>query len=379
MKIFHLPIDLGGHASGLAAAQRELGHDATAISLQWSALGFNGDLCLEPPPGARSRLLRREAARFRLLWRTLRDADVIHCHFGQTALSVRPFPVRDGGATDSASESLRVAYARLLWLKDLGLWCLAGKVLAMSFYGDDIRPIAASVARNRFSHLGLPEIAAPLSARDPLRPTFLRAIDRRVPLLYAANPDLLEILPARARWIGYSHCDHRRVAPRPWPETGDDLRILHMPTNRAVKGTAMLCEAVARLRAQGVCLSLTLVEGQDNARALARLDDHHLLVDQLRVGWYGGVAVEAMAAARPVVCHVHPADAALAPAGLLAALPLIEANPETIADVLRSLATTRRAELEGLGRASRRFAEAWHDPLRIAGALIEDYKGAGAR
>ena len=37
-----MPIDLGGHASGLAEAQRQLGHEAEAISLHWSPLGFNG-------------------------------------------------------------------------------------------------------------------------------------------------------------------------------------------------------------------------------------------------------------------------------------------------------------------------------------------------
>lgn len=370
-----MPIDLGGHASGLAEAQRQLGHEAEAISLHWSPLGFNGDTCLEPPPGSRHRLLRRELGRFSLLWRTLRAADVVHCHFGQTALSVRAFPLREANPSSELGESLRLAYARLLWLKDLSLWRATGKTLAMTFYGDDIRSIEASVRSNPYSHLALPEIAGPLRRRNEFRSRYLDVVDRNVQLIYAVNPDLLPGLPSRARWLAYSHCNPSRQLPRPWPGEARPLRLLHMPTNRAVKGTAALIAAVERLRAEGHALHLTLVEDRQNAQALAELDSHHVLIDQLRVGWYGGVAVEAMMAGRPVVCYIHEADLARTPSAFANELPIMRANPDTIEGVLRGLLGLSEGRLREMGEQARRFVETWHDPAQIAASVLDDYAG----
>lgn len=379
MRIVHLPVDLGGHASGLAAAQRALGHEAEAVSLAWSELGFNADRSLDAPQGTSGRLRRREGARWRLLWETLVQADVIHCHFGQTALSVRPYPLLDPTAPGSRwGERLRQLYARLFWLRDLPLWRSAGKTVAMTFYGDDIRSIAGSVERNAWSHLAIPSVAGPLLPREALRGELLRAVERHVPLVYATNPDLLETLPTRARLLGYTHCDPRRIAPAPWPEAWEELAIVHMPTNRAVKGTDILVEAVETLRAEGCPIRLTLVEGRSNAEAVAAIARHHLLFDQLRVGWYGGVAVEAMMLGRPVAAFLHPRDMALAPPALAAELPILPVTVDGCIGTLRALAATPREALALRGAQSRAFAERWHDPKLIAQGVIDDYRSAGA-
>ena len=374
LRIIHLPIDIGRNVAGLAAAQRALGHDATCISLQWSALGFNGDISFEPEPSAPNRLMAREIGRFRLLWRTLTAADVVHCHFGRTALSVRSFPLRDPAA-EGPGEQLRLAYARLFWMKDLPLWRALGKTIAMTFYGDDIRQTSLARARNPFSHLHLPEVAAPLAGREPLQRRLSALMERYADVIYATNPDLLECLPARARLLPYSNM--APAAPPPWPGDGP-LKLLHMPTNRSVKGSDLIAAAAIRLKGAGVAVELTEVENVANEKALAAIDAHHMLVDQLRVGWYGGVAVEAMARARPVVAYLHPGDLKLAPAGLAQSLPIINANPESIFDVLRAQALTPKTELRALGQRSWAFATCWHNPAKIAADVIADYrKGLG--
>ena len=370
LKIIHLPVDIGGSAAGLAAAQRRLGHDAVCYSLQWSALGFNGDVSLEPPPGAPGRLLRREAGRFALLARTLAGADVVHCHFGRTALSVRALPQSEPGA-GGFGEALRLAYARALWMKDLPLWRLAGKRVAMTFYGDELRQADIACARNPHSHLHLPDVAAPLAGREPAQRRLAALSARYADVLYATNPDLLEFLPQRARLLPYSNT--LPAAPPPWPGEGP-LKILHMPTHRAVKGSDLIGAAVARLRAEGEAIELTEIENTANDEALAAIGAHHLLVDQLRVGWYGGVAVEAMAQARPVIAYLHPADLRLAPPELAAALPVISADPGSIVDVLRAQARRPRGELRVIGERSRAFADLFHDPLKIAEGVIGDYR-----
>ena len=56
------------------------------------------------------------------------------------------------------------------------------------------------------------------------------------------------------------------------------------------------------------------------------------------LGWYGGVAVEAMALGRPVVCRI---DQAANPFG--ERLPIVDASPDDLRDRLRPLVRDRAA------------------------------------
>jgi glycosyltransferase involved in cell wall biosynthesis len=100
------------------------------------------------------------------------------------------------------------------------------------------------------------------------------------------------------------------------------------------------------------------------------------LVDQLVVGWYGGVAVELMALAKPVIAHIDPADLDALPEAMRSELPVIDANAQTLTDVLHDLLTTRRHELPEIGRRSRSFAEKWHDPNVLAARTEAAYRDA---
>lgn len=370
LRILHVPVDLGGHPRALAEAQRRAGHEALCVSLAWSALGFNGDACHDAPLGTPGRLRRREAARWRLFWRSLRWADVIHCHFGQTLASVRALPRRDA-ARGGLAEALTVAYARLLWLQDVRLWRLLGKRVAMTFYGDDIRPVDLARARNPFTHLALPELRG-TAERDAPKRRLADALAQSGVRLFATNPDLLAALPPGAAFLPYGHVEPARHALRP-PQEGRPLRLLHMPTHRAVKGTDIFVGAVQRLRAAGAAVELTLVEDRSNAEALAILAEHDVLLDQLRVGWFGGVAVEAMAMGKPVIAYLNPADEALVPAAYRAALPVIRADPTDVESVLAGLLAAPRVALREQGLRARRFVEDWHDPAAVARQVLDAY------
>jgi glycosyltransferase involved in cell wall biosynthesis len=149
---------------------------------------------------------------------------------------------------------------------------------------------------------------------------------------------------------------------------------MHAPTDRRVKGTRHLLDAVERLRGEGVELELVLVEGLSHAEALAAYEQADLVVDQLLAGWYGAVAVELMALGKPVVAYIRDEDLGAIPDGMRADLPVIHATPETLADVLREWLTTRRDELPEVGRRGRAFVERWHDPRTIAARMKDAYE-----
>jgi hypothetical protein len=372
LRILHVPIDLGGHPHALALAQRRLGHDAWCVSLSHSPYGFNGDESHDAPVGTPGRLMARERARWRLLWRSLRWADVVHCHFGQTVMSVRAQPLADSSRS-SLSEWLTVAYARMLWLSDLYLWRLAGKRTAMTFYGDDVRLVDLSVARNPHTHLALPGFHEAFARRDPWKRRLVAALERCGTALFATNPDLLLALPEDAAFMPYGNVEPARHAVVPPREEGP-VRFIHMPTDRDVKGTSLFRAAVEQLQREGIDCSLSLVEGVTNAEALAALAQHDVLLDQLRVGWFGAVAVEAMAMGKPAVAFLHPDDLARVPAAYAQALPIIPAAPESVADTLRAIALGPRGALRDKGLEGRRFVETWHAPEVVAAAVTAAYR-----
>jgi glycosyltransferase involved in cell wall biosynthesis len=131
--------------------------------------------------------------------------------------------------------------------------------------------------------------------------------------------------------------------------------------------------ATDRLRREGIKIELALVENMQREQARAVYESADLVVDQLLAGWYGGLAVEAMALGKPVVSYIRDADLAFIPEAMRAQLPLINADPRTIYDVLRRLATSERATLPEHGRRGRAYVERWHDPYKIAAQTIEDY------
>jgi glycosyltransferase involved in cell wall biosynthesis len=200
---------------------------------------------------------------------------------------------------------------------------------------------------------------------------------RRADGLYSVNPDLLYLLPESAKFMCYPHLDPREWAYVPPPTATDDgPLVLHAPTHRQVKGTRFVLDAVDKLKAEGVKFRFQLVEGIPRAQARQLFEQADLLIDQLWLGWYGGLSVELMALGRPVISNIREDGLKFIPPAMAAELPVIGVGPETLVQVLRAWLTARRGELPRRGEESRRFVERWHDPREIARGLLADYAAA---
>jgi hypothetical protein len=347
IRVLHAPTAVGGHPIGLAAAERELGLESTVVTIDEPPYGYRVDRVLAPPGTS---VVLREWRRWAEARRAGRDADVVHFNFGSTLA-----PAEYGrGARRGASGLAFDAYARLVEQRDLRLLKRAGRAVFVTFQGDDVRPGggADDLAKRR------------RAAR------FERHADR----LYVLNPDLLEHV-AGAEFLPYASVDPRTWTPVPASASGP-LRVVHAPSDRARKGTEAVLGAVERARANGADLELELVEGasrEDARRALERAD---VVVDQLVMGWYGSVAVEAMALGKTVVARLERADLARVPAAMREELPVVEADGRSLERVLSELAGGRRGDVAELGRRGRAFVERWHDPLEIARRVVADYERA---
>jgi glycosyltransferase involved in cell wall biosynthesis len=325
-RILHAPADVGGHAYGLSRGERELGLKSDVVVFAPGPFGYGYDVDIEA--GIDRPVWGRLARRASFLRRAVSEYDVFHFNFGLTFLTVRQF-----GAV----------------LDELSLLKRLGKTVLVTYQGCDIRPKEACPCRR-------PQCYADTRYRAPAAQRVLAKADR----VFYLNPDLRRWLP-EARFMPYASVDARELALRPEPE--GEVVIAHAPTDVDIKGTRFLVAAVAQLLAEGLPVRLDLVQGVDRAEVLDRCAAAHLVVDQLLLGWYGALAVEAMALGRPVLGYIRELEPADNPFG--AQLPIVRTRQDTLADDLRALVLDpdRRREL---GSASRLFAETAHNPRRIA-------------
>jgi glycosyltransferase involved in cell wall biosynthesis len=364
LRVVHCPTVVGGNAPALARAERELGLDSVCVSLDPNPWGYEVDEQLPADAGR----ARRELARFRLLRRALRDADVVHFNFGRTILPSPPL-------ASGASIPYRL-YAGLLGLRDLPLLAWRGKGIVVTFQGDDVRQ--GDVLRARYERslaTVVPAAYEPVGDRTKRR--VVAAFDRWAASLLYLNPDLAHALPTRARFVPYASVDPRFHRPVPRSPSAVPV-VAHAPSDRRVKGTEAVLAAVDELRARRVPLELRLVEGVSNTAARAAIQSADVFVDQLHAGWYGAAAVEAMAAGVPVLAHVRGDDLGVLPPSMRAELPVLDATPESLARRLEALLTDAPAR-QALGERARAFAERWHDPRSIAQMTAELYELAVTR
>lgn len=373
LRVLHCPTLVGGNPQGLAAAERALGLRSRAIALAQNYLNYEIDEVLFRETDSK---LQREVKLWRLIWRAVTEFDIVHYNFGCTILPARypPSIFQSNGHSLGPAFALKAWYDRHARLADLRILERAGKGIVVTFQGDDARQGDYCLK------------AFPISAAQEVEPGYYspeadegkrwrishwaRYADR----IYALNPDLLHVLPAHAEFLPYASVD-----PRTWqpvlPEDPGTRKpvVLHAPSHRGVKGTRFIVDAVERLQAEGVEFEFLLVESLSHAEAACLYRRADLLIDQLLVGWYGGLAVELMALGKPVICYIRQEDLHFVPARMREELPIIDATPDTIYSVLKEWLTHRRHQLTERGRRGRQFVETWHDPIKIAAGLKRDY------
>lgn len=157
-----------------------------------------------------------------------------------------------------------------------------------------------------------------------------------------------------------------------WPFQGVSDRtrpvVVHAPSRRGLKGTDFVLQAASELEREGVAFELRLVENLPHSEAARCYQDADIIVDQLRIGWYGVLAVEGMALGKPVIAYIRD-DLWEAHKDTL---PIINANPRTIKERLREviLSSSMRRRLS---QSSRDYFLSTHSARKVAELLATEY------
>ncbi len=232
-----------------------------------------------------------------------------------------------------------------------------GRMVALLCHGTDIRSPRRHRERSAHSPFALMDRADErLERRAAQNRRVMQAFDGPV---YFSTPDLVHDVPQGiwlplviepARWERAAErsgvVPGRRAAPV----------VLHAPTSTRMKGTEAVVAAAQRLGPQIEYRPLSGVPASEMPDRIAGAD---IVVDQLLLGSYGVAACEAMAAGRVVVGNVDAEvrEAVRAASGL--ELPIVQADPSDLAEVLARLAAAPQ-DLAELGERGAAFVRAVH-------------------
>lgn len=373
-RVVHLPTSAGGNPQGLSKHLRVLGLDSVTWIFRQDVFNYPGTKTLwNEGDGA----LRREMLRWYAIIRVALSFDVIHFNYGSSWASPVPmFSTADKGARAKAKRFFVATYLRILSFAELGLYRMFRRPMFVHYQGDDARQGDFSRAKFRYSIAQYADEGYYSAETDALKRRMICRMSRYCARVYAVNPDLMHVLGPGARFIPYSHISLDEWRPVYTQLERRPLRIGHAPSHRKVKGTDFILTALEKLAAEGYEFELVLIEGMSNDQARRKYEQVDVLIDQLHAGWYGGVAVEAMALGKPVMTYIRDEDLQFIPSEMKADLPILRVTVESIKEDLRRLLQMPRDELYALAQRSRRYVERWHDPLRIAEEIKQDYEEA---
>ena len=252
--------------------------------------------------------------------------------------------------------------------------------LFVTYNGCDARQKFPTIERTKISACHNPRCYHGMcryGAYDGLRRNAITKMARHVKHMWALNPDLMHFLPAeKASFLPYAiSWDYLGPAP---PEPGRKLRIVHAPTNREAKGSDFVLAAIERLqRTHADQFEWRVIENIAHREAIEIYRTADLVIDQIVIGWYGGLAVEVMKMGKPVVARIAIEDLRFIPNAMANDVQeaVINADPGSIYDVLVRCIEDR-AFLRQRSSAGLAYVHKWHDPKYVASLTKEKYEAA---
>lgn len=342
VRVLHGLTPSAGQPTALARALNRLpGIEARSLIVSESKFGFEADL--KYPIANNDHL-----AMGRLLKEVAGDHDVFHLH-------VRGFYFDRKNASFPAGLDLLALKA-------------AGKSVFLHFRGSEVRMMSEFRKRNPYHFVD--------ENPDGMATKFPEAAQRQyVDLVSGIADGVFVVDPELQSYVPHATVIERAIDLRLWPYVGvadhDRPLIVHAPSRRGVKGTESVLAAIATLKAEGLDFEFQLVENLLHCQAREIYKRADIVVDQLRLGSHGVLAVEAWALGKAVVAYIRDdIHDYFGPQ-----MPLLNATPDSLTDVLREAIKDKALRIE-MGKRGRRYCERVHHDEVVARKLADIYRGA---
>ncbi|MDP2683944.1 MAG: glycosyltransferase [bacterium] len=342
LKVLHLPYNIGNQSWGLSRAERKIGIKSDHLVFLNNKFGYRFDINLNLQ---NYWFLKRYYLRFLYLFKSIKEYDIFHFYFKKTFL---PF------------------YLDLIIIK------LFRKKIFFTFQGSDIRKKSIPFGNKnnqetiKFDYLKTIKF-------DYLKTIGLLFIKLFANGTFVLNPDLLLISP-NSNFSYYSSVNISKIKYSYTSYiTGKKFKIIHAPSNRDIKGTKFIISAINKLKKDYPFIMLELIENVPNNEVLRRAQGAHLAIDQLKIGWYGGFAVEMMAQGLPVMCYLN--EELLDYLNFKKDIPIIIADPDTCYIEIKKI-LENYTKLIKISKLSREYVEKYHNPITNAEIIKQEYQNA---
>lgn len=254
------------------------------------------------------------------------------------------------------------------FLEDLKLLKALGKKIVFHFRGSEARLRSKAIEKNPYHFFDLKEEKIELLKfvwSENKQKEYVRHICELVDRVYVNDEEIQTYVP-----IG-------KIIPRafrardfkPSLESQRRVRVLHAPNKRGIKGSEFVFAAVENLRKQNIDFEFVLVENMTHEQSLKAYEQADIVIDQLRIGWYGVLTVEAMSMGKPVLCYIRE-DLAH---HLGQDPPLMITNPERLAHDLKKIIEDESLRV-AIGQRAKSYFDRIHSHQVVAQLLVTEYK-----
>lgn len=193
--------------------------------------------------------------------------------------------------------------------------------------------------------------------------------NKKLRKIYVSTPDLLEYTRREVEWVP-NPIDLNMWQPIE-KESSNTVRILHYPTTtrQYLKGASPVESALNRLEKDGYKIEKLFAVDVPHNEIPALIASSDIVIDKVvrAIGWYGMLAVEALAMRKPVLAYINPRLRHFMPFD-----PFIETTPETLYEDLKTLVEDKTLR-KSYGEKGRKYVESVHDSMKVSSKWLEIY------
>jgi len=353
-----LPTLTGGNSYGLSLAERKIGLDSKVLSIDncgW--LKYQTDFNLNIDSGNYFGMLLGEFKKIRAFLKIRKKYDIYHFNFGSSLIDIARFGI-------------------FLW--DVPFYNKSSKIF-VTYNGCDARQKYPTMERTRIAPCHNPNCYGGMcnsGKRDLRRKRKIEKFSKYALHMFAVNPDLLWFLPKeQSSFLPYTISNWDDIKKKENNFEKKKIKIIHAPTNKAAKGSDYILKALNNIQTKFPNLiDIVLVEKQEHKKALEIYSTADLIIDQVLAGWYGGFAVEVMKMGKPVMVYIRDEDLVFIPDDMKKDVysSFLLTDIYTIEDKLLEIIFDR-VLLKQIAESAYDFVWKWHNPLRIAKYLKENF------
>ncbi|MCD6482794.1 MAG: hypothetical protein J7K83_00805, partial [Candidatus Aenigmarchaeota archaeon] len=265
---------------------------------------------------------------------------------------------------------------------DLLILKLFGKKIVMIYCGDDARLYIEEMNKNPYFRILISDGAYDpqiLIQRDRKNRAKLRWQSKFVDLCFGGEGIYAYITKFYdsnkiSKYIPARIVDISGIKPV-YPPVGKQLKIVHIPSNKVIKGTKYILKAIEKLKNKGYDFEFILPNKKiSNDEVLKLLKDADIVIDQVLLGSFGKFAVEAMAHGKIVITYIRPDVEAIMKGFYDEIPPLINANVDNLVDVIETVLKMSPEKMKEYGMKGRKFVEKYCASDTVAKYVLEELR-----